>query len=130
MRDERKVIALTPEQRKELKELFIKTERTYRLAQYPETRYISQDEAGEFAALAFGIAPLVFRDGKNEVKAQGFTFWIHQELLPKSLMYKYQASVMNFRAKLEPRTVYKFRKFSAKEIDEMLKKEKEKRDEQ
>lgn len=119
---------LSPEMRRELKELLIKTERSYRLAHYTETRYVAQDTAGEFVALAFGTAPFEYRELGNEVKAKGFVFWIHQGLLPHRLVYKSLGDMMNFRDKLKPRTVYKFRKFSDKEIEEMLKKEKEERE--
>lgn len=119
---------LSPEMRRELKELFIKTERSYRFAQYSETRYVAQDTAGEFVALAFGTAPFEYRELGNEVKAKGFVFWIHQGLLPNRLVYRAIGDMMNFRDKLKPRTVYKFRKFSDREIEEMLKKEKEGRE--
>lgn len=119
---------LSPEMRKALKELFIKTERSYRLAHYSETRYVAQDTVGEFAALAFGTAPFEYRELGNKVRAKGFVFWIHQELLPQRLIYRAIGDVKNFRDKLKPRTVYKFRKFSDREIEEMLKKEKEGRE--
>ena len=120
MRKENEVKMLSPEMRRELKELFIKTERSYLLAQSTETRYIAQDIAGEFVALAFGTAPFEYKELGNEVKTKGFEFWIHQGFLPKRLVYRTLGDVINFRDKLKPRTVYKFRKFSDREIAEMM----------
>lgn len=123
MNEEVNIKTLSAQKRKILKNLLIKLERTYKLAHYPDTRYLAQDELGDFPSIAFGIKPLEYRDGKNFVKANGYVFGICGAYLPERLNSKYLKEFLEFRDSLEPRTVYKFRKFSEKEIAEMIKKE-------
>lgn len=122
-REEVKVKTLSAQKRKILKNLLIKLERTYKLAHYPDTRCIGQDELRDSPSIAFGIEPLEYREGKNFVKANGYVFGICSEYLPMRLNSRYLKEFLEFRDSLEPRTIYKFRKFSDKEIAEMMKKE-------
>lgn len=126
MNEEVKIITLSAQKRKILKNLLIKLERTYKLAHYPDTKYLAQDELRDSPSIAFGVKPLEYRDDKNFVKANGYVFGICKAYLPMRLNSRYLKEFLEFRNSLEPRTVYKFRKFSDKEIQEMKEKEKKK----
>ena len=126
MNEEVKIITLSAQKRKILKELIIKLERVMWLAEHSNVRYLAQDEMGIQPSIAFGNAPLIYRDGRNQVTAIGFRFSICETYLSQRLVDRYLKELLEFRDSLEPRTVYKFRKFSEKEIKEMMEKEKKK----
>lgn len=124
MNEEVKIKTLSAQKRKILKNLLIKLDRVMWLAENSNVRYLAQDEMGIQPSIAFGDAPLIYRDGRNQVTAKGFKFSICETYLSQRLVDRYLKELLEFRDSLEPRTIYKFRKFSEKEIKEMMEKEK------
>lgn len=117
------VKTLSSQKRKILKSLFVKLQRTIYLEQSKPILYLAQDAMSGQPSIAFGITPFEYREGKNEVTAIGFRFGISESYLAPELKKKYLKEFLEFRDSLEPRTVYRFRKFSDREIISMLGKE-------